>query len=267
MKRFRKQMEKAMIKKRISIWVTAIIVTGSVAAVQAAEPTHKDIRYAKKYEQSVLDVWTVKSEKPAPLVVYFHGGGFKGGDKSHFYRSQFIKKYHPKGVAFATVNYPFLKHTNDNYGAILQQTAEAIKFLGSNAKKYNIDNKRISVMGTSAGALISGYLGHGSRMPIRSVFAHEQPLGTSQMILPILRKGGPPIVLFNTSGPGDRVHHPDNATAVHKRCKQIGVYSEVYGSKRSGLPEVPKGQDIHDIVMKFFYKSWRLPFPGDGAGK
>ena len=247
----------------VKIWVLGAMFIGSVAALQAAEPNHKDVRYSKKYERSVLDVWTVESDKPAPLVVYFHGGGFKAGDKKVFYRSQFIKKYHPKGVAFATVNYPFLKHTNNSYAAIMSHAAEAIKHLGSNAKKYNIDKKRISVTGSSAGALISCYLGHGSKMPIQSVFAHQQPMGTPQLVIPILRKNGPPFILFNSSGPSDRVHHPDNATAVEKRCKQIGVFAKAYGSKQSGLAEVPKGQDIHDIVMKLFYKSWKLPHPDE----
>jgi predicted esterase len=255
------QGEGTMRLRHLSIWTVSAVILVTAVSARAAEPTHKDVRYAKKFERSVLDIWTVKSDKAAPLVVYFHGGGFKAGDKKHFYGSQFLKKYHPKGVAFATVNYPFLKHTNNSYAAILQHTVEAIKFLGKNAKKYNIDNKRISVMGSSAGALISGYLGHGSKLPIRSVFAHQQPMGTPALIVPILHRGGPPIVVYNTSAPSDRVHHPDNAVAVLKRCKQVKVPCQVYGSAKSGLPEVPEGQEIHDIVMKVFYKTWKLPNP------
>ncbi len=252
-----------MINKRVCVWVVGAVLAASVAAAHGAEPTHKDVRYSKKYERSVLDIWTVKSDKPAPLVVNFHGGGFTRGDKKSFYRSQFIKKYHPKGVAFATVNYPFREHTGNSIMAILQHTAEAIKFLGTNARKYNIDPRRISVTGASAGALISGYLGYGAKLPIRSVFAIQQPMGTPAMIVPILRRGGPAIVVYNTSGPGDRVHHPDNARAVYDRCKKIGVYCELYGSKQSGLPQVPEGEDIHNIVMKVFYKTWKLPHPDE----
>lgn len=114
-------------------------------------------------------------------------------------------------------------------------------------------------MGSSAGALISGYLGHGTRLPIRSVFAHQQPMGTPELILPVLRRDGPPIVLFTTSGPNDRIHHPDHARVVHDRCKKLGVVCRMYGSKKSGLPTVPAGEDIHDKVMAFFYKSWKPP--------
>ncbi|MDX1563950.1 MAG: hypothetical protein R3236_01035 [Phycisphaeraceae bacterium] len=88
-----------------------LVWMGLAMPARGAGPNHRDLRYSTKYERSVLDLWTVPSDRPAPLVVYFHGGGFRAGDKKVFYRSRFVKKYHPRGVAFATVNYPFLKQT------------------------------------------------------------------------------------------------------------------------------------------------------------
>ena len=247
-------------KTTMSACVAAAVLMTSVPAIRAQEPSEKNVRYAKEFERSVMDVWTVKSDKPTPLVVYFHGGGFKAGDKGHFNRSQFIKRYHAKGVAFASVNYPFLSHTKNNYFAILNHTIQAIKFLSANAKQYNVDTSRISVMGTSAGALISCHLGHGANLPICSVYGHMQPMGTNILVVPQLRKDGPPIVMYNNN-PNDKVHHPDNAVAVMKRCQQLGVYCQGYGQKASGLAELPKGTDITDTVMQLFYKSWRMPFP------
>ena len=245
--------------------------TGSRAAVKnvpssgttVAGGMQKDVRYSDKYKRSVMDIWTVKSDKPVPLVVNFHGGGFKVGDKGRFGRSGLIKKYYPQGVAFASVNYPFLQNVNNNYFAILDHTAEAIKFLQANAEKYNIDPKRISVMGASAGALIACHLGHAKKLSVTAVYAREQPTGTPLLTVPRLRKDGPPIVVYNRSGTNDRVHHPKNAAAVQKRCQSLGVFCEAYGVEGSGLSKIPKGQNIDDIVMKVFYKSWKLPFPGE----
>lgn len=239
----------------------SLVLALAVSSAQAVEPTYRDLRYSKDYDRSILDLWTVKSEKPAPLVVYFHGGGFKTGDKSGFSRSPVLRKYHPKGVAFASVNYPFLVHTNRDYVKIMDHAAEAIRFLQSQAQKYNIDKTRISVSGSSAGALISCHVGHAHNLGIRSVFPLQQPKGTPVLTYPKLRKDGPPIILYNRSGTNDRVHHPDNAALVHKRCKELGVLCEVYGSKQSGLPELPQGQQIQDVAMKFIFKSWKLPFP------
>gem|GEM_PF-293648 len=223
----------------------------------------KDVRYSDKYKRSVMDIWTVKSEKPVPLVVNFHGGGFKVGDKRRFGRSGLLKKYHSQGVAFASANYPFLEHVNNNYFEILEHTAEAIKFLQANAGKYNIDPDRISVMGASAGALIACHLGHAEKLSVTSVYAREQPTGTPLLTVPRLRKDGPPIVVYNRSGTSDRLHHPKNAVAVQRRCESLGVFCEAYGVEGSGLSKIPQGQNIDDIVMKVFYESWKLPFPGE----
>ena len=242
-----------------SILATSVLAL-LASSVYAAGPTYADVRYSKKYDRSVLDIWQVKSGKPAPLVIYFHGGGFKVGDKAFFRRNP-ILKYHSKGIAFASVNYPFLVHTNKDYFKIMNHAAEAIRFLQANAGKYNIDKTRVSVMGASAGALISCHLGHGVDLSIRSVFAIQQPMGTPLLTYPKLHKKGSSIILYNSSSPKDRVHHPDNAALVHKRCEELGVTCAVYGSRKSGLPELPAGQNIHDVAMKFFHDSWALPFP------
>ena len=33
------------------------------------------------HERNVLDLWKAKSDKPTPLVVYIHGGGYRAGSK------------------------------------------------------------------------------------------------------------------------------------------------------------------------------------------
>ncbi len=48
------------------------------AAVRARrEPAFRDVRY----DPSLIDVYPAKSEKPTPLVVFYHGGGWRGRDK------------------------------------------------------------------------------------------------------------------------------------------------------------------------------------------
>ena len=41
-----------------------------------------DIRYSDKHQRNVLDYYPATvSDDPAPVYVWFHGGGFSGGDK------------------------------------------------------------------------------------------------------------------------------------------------------------------------------------------
>ena len=223
---------------------------------QSIQPTHRNLRYSKEFDRSVLDLWTVKVKKPAPLVVYFHGGGFKTGDKSFFSRSSMLRNYHPKGIAFASVNYPFLIHVEKDYLEIMNHCAEAIRFLKENSAKYNLDPNRISVSGGSAGAIITCHVGHAHDLGIRSLFPIQQPMGTPLLTIPYLRKGGPPIFVYNRSNRNDRVHHPDNALFVKKKCELLGVECIAYGVKGSGLPVLPADQDIQELAMKFFRDSW-----------
>ena len=53
-------------------------------AAKGPVPTHADLQYGD-HKNAVMDVWIADSEKPTPIVVAIHGGGFKSGDKSKFH--------------------------------------------------------------------------------------------------------------------------------------------------------------------------------------
>lgn len=44
-------------------------------------PTHPDLKYGP-HRRNVMDVWLVESDKPTPVLVSIHGGGFRGGNNS-----------------------------------------------------------------------------------------------------------------------------------------------------------------------------------------
>lgn len=49
---------------------------------QAAKPL-RNVAYDNKHPSQKLDVYRVDSAKPAPVMVHFHGGGWRGGSKAH----------------------------------------------------------------------------------------------------------------------------------------------------------------------------------------
>ena len=218
-------------------------------------PTKTDVRYSKEFERSKLDLWLADSKIFTPLVVNFHGGGFRQGDKRSFQKSLIVKKYLPEGISFASVNYPFVQQVDGNYSKILEHCAESILFLKKNAKKFNIDHNRISVMGNSAGALITCYLGHAKKLGIRSIFPIQQPKGTP-LLIPFFRKDGPAVMVYNRSGKNDKIHHPDFAIMVRERCKELGIKCHAYGVRGTGLDQLPEDKNLYDLAMDFFRKSW-----------
>ena len=111
-------------------------------------------------------------------------------------------------------------------------------------------------MGNSAGALITCYLGHAKKLKIRSIFPTQQPKGTP-LLLPLFRSDGPAVMVYNRSGKGDKIHHPDFAIMVRERCKELGVRCLAYGVRGTGLKTLSDGESIHDLAMQFFQKSWK----------
>ncbi|MBI1375724.1 MAG: alpha/beta hydrolase fold domain-containing protein [Phycisphaera sp.] len=117
-------------------------------------PTHADVKYGP-YDSNVLDFWQAESDKPTPVVVYIHGGGFLAGDKTGANRHA-IDQYLKAGVSCASINYRFL--TDAPIQDILHDAARAIQFIRYKSKDWNVDKKRIASYGGSAGAGTSLWL-------------------------------------------------------------------------------------------------------------
>ena len=118
-------------------------------------PDMKDVKYGP-YERNVLDFWKAKTEKPAPLLVFIHGGGFRGGDKN-LLASELLKGCRDNGIAVAAINYRF--SVQAPFPAQMLDGARAIQFLRLKAGEWNINPKRIAANGGSAGAGISLWIG------------------------------------------------------------------------------------------------------------
>jgi len=120
----------------------------------APKPDHANVKYGP-HERNVFDLWLAESDAPTPLVIYYHGGGFRGGDKRSVNRA-LLSQLLERGVSVAAVNY---RLTNvATYPAQMHDCARALQTIRHDAKKYNIDLKRIGATGGSAGAGISMWL-------------------------------------------------------------------------------------------------------------
>ncbi len=243
-------------KKRIIYIFSILCLLILNCLAQTKEPSNADVRYSQEYERSKLDLWLAESKKPTPLVINFHGGGFKNGDKRSFQGNSMLRNHLPKGISFASVNYPYINQVEGDHRKLLKHCTESIRFLKKNAKKYNIDENRISVMGNSAGALITCFIGHAQKLGICSIYPIQQPKGTP-FLLPLVRVDGPPIFVYNRSGLNDQIHHPRFAVMLQKKCAELGLECIAYGVEGSGLRPLPKEKNANDLAMKFFKKSWK----------
>jgi len=122
-----------------------------------SQPTLANVRYGK-YDRDFLDVFQVKTAKPAPVLIYFHGGGWLGGDKKDANPDPMLKK----GIAVVAADYRFTTGTPDAapFPAPMLDSARVVQFVRSHAKEWNIDPNRIALTGSSAGAVISMWVAY-----------------------------------------------------------------------------------------------------------
>ena len=93
--------------------------------------------------------------KPAPVVLYVHGGGWTSGDKSS--ASMWAGLLARRGYLVASINYRLAPQYK--WPAQIEDTMCAARFLRANATRYNIDPNRIAAMGDSAGGHLVSLLG------------------------------------------------------------------------------------------------------------
>ncbi len=124
----------------------------TVTLSHQVEPTLKDVKYGP-YERNLLNFWKADSDKPTPVVMKIHGGGWGAGDRSKTISSKYFIS---KGISVVSINYRLLK--TDILPAPVYDAARALQFVRSKAKEWNIDKERIAVTGGSAGGCTSLWL-------------------------------------------------------------------------------------------------------------
>jgi len=124
---------------------------------KSIEPTKSDVAYGP-HERNILDFYRAESDKPTPLVIYIHGGGFVGGDKKSI-NPAMVQAARKAGISVASLHYRFVNGEDVIFPRPQLDCARALQFLRSKADEWNIDPKRFACYGGSAGAGISMWLG------------------------------------------------------------------------------------------------------------
>ena len=146
----------------------------------------------------VLDIWRAKgAKKPAPLIVYVHGGGWKRGSKDNA-TGRFKPVHYPEqGYAFASINYRLVPAATVEQQAA--DVASAVKALVDRASTLGIDRRRIVLMGHSAGAHLVALVGTDERYLKGAGLSFADVAGVipndgAAYDVPAQMKDGPPIM-------------------------------------------------------------------------
>ena len=130
--------------------------TNKIATSNLPTPTFGNVKYGE-HERNVFDFWQAKSANPAPLLVFIHGGGWRGGDKSAL-PPETLKFMLAHGVSVASINYRYSQLAK--LPAPVHDAARAIQFIRSKAGEWNLRKDRVAATGGSAGACTTLWLAY-----------------------------------------------------------------------------------------------------------
>ena len=241
----------------------------------------KDISYygnvkdAYQKERCKLDVYYPKNSKNFPTVVWFHGGGLKGGNKS------VPKQLQEKGIAIVAVNYRLYPKVKTP--VFINDAAAAVAWTFKNIKNYGGDSTKIIVSGSSAGGYLTMMVGLDKsylkkhQIDANDIFAllpltghtithftvrsengvsKEQPIIDRYAPLYHVRSDAPPIVLYTGDPELEMLGRAEeNAYMMrmlkvsgHKNVKHIILNGYGHGISIPALPLVVK--EIKNMINK-----------------
>jgi len=259
-------------------------------AAATAQPgsVDRDLDYLPDVEvgdgRDLLDVFMPVGTRPAPVVVFFHGGGLLEGDKAH--GEILAARLLPAGIGVVSANYrlsPGVMHP-----VHLQDAAAAFAWTVENIADYGGDPERIFVSGHSAGAYLAAMLAvdpsllaaHGlapgrlaGSLPIspflyveetakerpKTVWGEDPAVWLEASVTPYIGPGKGPILLIYADGDADwrKAQNERFAQALHATGSTAVRAVEVPGRDHTTvLTDMNETDDPVGALLLEFIAAW-----------
>ena len=129
------------IARSTSFFVACAIVLAEANAADEVRTT-RDIEYARVGDTSLkLDLYIPPTAKAPPVVVWVHGGAWRGGSKD----KPSVLPLTERGYAVASVDYRLSPVAQ--FPAQMHDIKAAIRYLRATAKEHGIGTERIAITG------------------------------------------------------------------------------------------------------------------------
>lgn len=162
---------------------------------------HRNLAYVEGgHARQRLDLYLPeKNDKPLPVLIWVHGGGWRAGSKDGCppLRQGFLGK----GYALASLGYRL--SSDAIFPAQIEDVKAAIRWLRAHAAKYHLDPKRFAVWGSSAGGHLVALLGTSGEVKEFDRGAH---LEQSSRVQAVIDYYGPADFIRFVNTPGYESH-------------------------------------------------------------
>jgi acetyl esterase/lipase len=140
--------------RRLSLLVSSVVFFAGAAF---SRPPDTTFTYARVDSLELkLDLYFPADtlRRPVPLIVWIHGGGWRGGSRTD---SALALLWRDSGFAVASVDYRLSKQAR--WPAQIHDVKAAVRWLRANADTLELDTGRVVAWGESAGAHLASFLG------------------------------------------------------------------------------------------------------------
>ena len=269
--------------------LTALLLSPAVAqqpnkgldALKEKVDIQTDVEYAKAGDVSLkLDLYKPKSEsaKPRPCLVWIHGGGWQGGNKSS--GAGRVAPYVASGD-YVGVSVGYRLTDVAIWPAQIHDCKAAIRYVRANADKLGIDPNKIGVWGSSAGGHLVSLLGTSG--DVKEVEGDLGATGVSSRVACVVNYCGPSdFIAFgldapNLSNPGgpvyklfggapkDKADAAKQASPVTYITKDDPPFLTVHGTDDKTVP-LDQAQRLHDAEKKAGVDTTFVKIVGGGHG-
>ncbi len=186
-----------------------------------------EVYYQEATRKLHFDMLLPDTDELHPGVVLVHGGGWLHGDKTKFRR--LAERLTASGFAVMSVEYR-LGH-EAKFPAGVRDCFAALKFLRANARRYQVDPKRIALVGGSAGGHIVGLMGTGH--DVEQLQPSGDITGLKQQTDPISARADAVVVMAGpmqiaSGSVAERSQSGMESNAIHWLGKTIDEAPELY---------------------------------------
>jgi acetyl esterase/lipase len=174
---------------------------------------YRNIFYAEDtLKKHRLDIYLPPGKSDLPLIVWIHGGAWMLNDKyaDMSYMKNTVKAFIDSGYALASIDYRY--STEAIFPAQIQDCNEAVEYLYQHAGEYKIDNKRIALIGFSAGGHLVSLMALSNNNDIKDFYPQGQK--THFTIKCALDFYGPSDLIMLATNPDTSVNNIHNPVSI-----------------------------------------------------
>jgi acetyl esterase/lipase len=175
---------------------------------------HRNLSYNKdNNKKHLLDIYLPEKQNgKLPLVIWVHGGGWMTNDKyaDMGYMKNTVRSFIDSGYALASIDY---RHSTEAiFPAQIQDCNQAVQYLYDHSSEYNIDNKRIALIGFSAGGHLASLLGLSNNNEVKEFYtAGTKPAFKIKCVLDYY---GPSDFVMLASNPDTSINNERNPVSI-----------------------------------------------------